>query len=50
MKGRYFKVKTSIFNWRENNKDAYNEYQRTLMMRKRVFNKIKMEYMAILLD
>ena len=50
MKGRYPKVKTSIISWRESNKEKYNEYQRALMKRKYIMDKIKKEFFAILLE
>lgn len=50
MPGRYSKVKTSIMKWREDNKDAYNEYQRALMKRKYIMKKAIMELFAILRD
>ena len=36
--------------WRKNNKEKYNEYYRAWIQRKRLFNKIKMEFLTILLD
>jgi len=36
--------------WRESNKEKYNEYQRALMKRKYIMDKIKKEFFAILLE
>lgn len=36
--------------WRENNKNKYNEYQRTYMQRKRLMKQVIMELFAILRD
>ena len=50
MPNRYTKVKPSIMKWRENNKDAYNEYQRALMKRIYILKKARIELFAILLE
>lgn len=50
MKGRYASVKSSIMKWRDENKEAYKEYQRALMKRKYIMEKAKMELFAILRD
>lgn len=42
--------KTYDEKWRKNNKEKYNEYQRAFMKQKYLFQKVRMEYMAILLD
>ena len=36
--------------WRKNNKQKFQEYQRAWIQRKRLFNKIKMEFLSILLE
>jgi hypothetical protein len=50
MPSRYNKVKPSIFKWRENNKEEYNEYQKAYMRRKYIMNKAIKELLAILRD
>jgi len=50
MKGRYPKVKTSIISWRESNKQEYNNYLKAYMKRKYIMDKIKKEFLAILLE
>jgi hypothetical protein len=46
----YIQNKIHNKKWRENNKEAYNEYQKVLMRRRYIMKKAIMELFAILRD
>ena len=50
MSGTYLQNKKSIYNWREKNKDKWNEYRRNLWKQNSIWKKISREFMNILLD
>jgi hypothetical protein len=50
MKGTYLQNKKSIYNWREKNRDKWNEYRRHLCKQNAIWKKISREFLNILLD
>ena len=50
MSGTYLQNKKSIYNWREKNKEKWNEYKRKNWKQNSIWKKISREFMNILLD
>jgi hypothetical protein len=50
MSGSYASNKKSIYNWRQKNRDKWNEYRREHLKNKRIWIKISIEFRNILID
>jgi len=50
MSGTYSQNKKSIYNWREKNKEKWNQYRRLNYKQNAIWKKISREFLNILLD
>lgn len=50
MSGSYASNKKSIYTWRDKNRNKWNEYRRVQQKNRRIWIKISIEFMNILLN
>ena len=50
MSGSYASNKVSIYNWRNRNRSAWNQYRRDYLKKKRIWLQISLIFLNILLD